>query len=222
MKTYYISRKTCRDFSVFLTLQTIFKEQKKGAEEEKWGVKRRDKWTNGKQSAVRVFGEHTLRPKGAERSIFWARRCKYETWPLLQTRQSQSSSLQPRLHSEHTRCKQSVQSVCECVDRIHKRSLCCISTCTNHNLFVLWDASYYLSDLRFHYWRAENPTRDLTFAHRAADAPARVRSAESAVYVKPDTSVSSYYPSHLSPLPSSSLLYNPLLICAPPRTVCCQ
>lgn len=178
-----------------------------------------NKWKTKRSTSVRGTYAATKRCRAKH---LLSRRCKYETWPLLQTRQSQSSSLQPRLHSEHTRCKQSVQSVCECVDRIHKRSLCCISTCTNHNLFVLWDASYYLSDLRFHYWRAENPTRDLTFAHRAADAPARVRSAESAVYVKPDTSVSSYYPSHLSPLPSSSLLYNPLLICAPPRTVCCQ
>lgn len=218
MKTYYISRKTCRDFSVFLTLQTIFKEQKKRSRGRKmrWEKKRQMNKRKTKRSTSvrgtyaatkRCRAKHLLSQKMQIRDL---------------TSAADSSSLQPRLHSEHTRCKQSVQSVCECVDRIHKRSLCCISTCTNHNLFVLWDASYYLSDLRFHYWRAENPTRDLTFAHRAADAPARVRSAESAVYVKPDTSVSSYYPSHLSPLPSSSLLYNPLLICAPPRTVCCQ
>lgn len=218
MKTYYISRKTCRDFSVFLTLQTIFKEQKKRSRGRKmrWEKKRKMNKRKTKRSTSvrgtyaatkRCRAKHLLSQKMQIRDL---------------TSAADSSSLQPRLHSEHTRCKQSVQSVCECVDRIHKRSLCCISTCTNHNLFVLWDASYYLSDLRFHYWRAENPTRDLTFAHRAADAPARVRSAESAVYVKPDTSVSSYYPSHLSPLPSSSLLYNPLLICAPPRTVCCQ
>lgn len=218
MKTYYISRKTCRDFSVFLTLQTIFKEQKKRSRGRKmrWEKKRKMNKRKTKRSTSvrgtyaatkRCRAKHLLSQKMQIRDL---------------TSAADSSSLQPRLHSEHTRCKQSVQSVCECVDRIHKRSLCCISTCTNHNLFVLWDASYYLSDLRFHYWRAENPTRDLTVAHRAADAPARVRSAESAVYVKPDTSVSSYYPSHLSPLPSSSLLYNPLLICAPPRTVCCQ
>lgn len=218
MKTYYISRKTYRDFSVFLTLQTIFKEQKKRSRGRKmrWEKKRKMNKRKTKRSTSvrgtyaatkRCRAKHLLSQKMQIRDL---------------TSAADSSSLQPRLHSEHTRCKQSVQSVCECVDRIHKRSLCCISTCTNHNLFVLWDASYYLSDLRFHYWRAENPTRDLTFAHRAADAPARVRSAESAVYVKPDTSVSSYYPSHLSPLPSSSLLYNPLLICAPPRTVCCQ
>lgn len=42
MKTYYISRITCRDFSVFLTLQTIFTEQKKRSRGRKmrWEKKR--------------------------------------------------------------------------------------------------------------------------------------------------------------------------------------
>lgn len=126
MKTYYISRKTCRDFSVFLTLQTICKEQKKGAEEEKWGEKRRDKWTKGKQSAVRVFGEHTLRPKGAERSIFWAEDAN--TRPDLCCRLGKVNHLHcSRVSTANTHAANNLCSLCASVWTEYINALCAAS-----------------------------------------------------------------------------------------------
>lgn len=143
------------------------KEQKKKSKE------RRDRWIKKTKKSKSVWGTYAG-TKTAERSIFCARRCKYKTWPLLQTRQSQSSSLQPTAHPAH--------SLSVCTAFVFLISV----SAWIRTLLRLYLTCTFITD------EPKPPVRNLTWQRSRSSwcaGRARVRSADSALYLKPNTSL---------------------------------
>lgn len=186
------------------------KEQKKKSKE------RRDRWIKKTKKSKSVWGTYAG-TKTAERSIFCARRCKYKTWPLLQTRQSQSSSLQPTAHPAHC--------LSVCLSSLHCICIFNICICMNQ------DSLTSLPDLHFHYWRAKTSREESHLATLTEQLMCRAGSSQicrfctlfetqhlavSPPSIIPNTS----HPA--SPLLCCIISSSPLLVHTRPRSVSCQ
>lgn len=141
---------------MLFTPRRRLKNKANRVEEEKQGKKERNKLT--KKTKKSKSGRETYAvTKFAERSIFRARRCKYKTWPLLQTRQSQSSSPQLRPIEKPHPAK---NLCCLCACMLSAFASVCLLMCVNHDLFVFAFQDMSPSDL--HFSLSRNPTRNLT------------------------------------------------------------